>query len=55
MSRFHRVSLSFLVPAVLWLLSVIPVHGTDEAYVIGAADVLEIQKTRLRYSANIDG
>src|SRR5436309_5312154 len=43
MSRFHRVSLSFLVPAVLWLLSVIPVHGTDEAYVIGAADVLEVQ------------
>jgi len=43
MSRFRRLPLSSIVPVLLSLFSVIPAQGADEAYVIGAADVLEIQ------------
>ena len=43
MSRFRRLPLSSIVPVLLSLFSVIPAHAADEAYVIGAADVLEVQ------------
>jgi len=43
MSRFRRLPLSSIVPVLLSLFSVIPAHAVDEAYVIGAADLLEVQ------------
>ena len=43
MSRFRRLALSSVVPVLLSLFSVIPAHAVDEAYVIGAADLLEVQ------------
>ena len=43
MSRFRRLPLSSIVPVLLSLFSVIPAHAADEAYVIGAADLLEVQ------------
>jgi polysaccharide export outer membrane protein len=43
MSRFRRLPLPFVGLALLCLVSIIPANGADEAYVIGAADALEIQ------------
>jgi len=43
MSRLRRLPLSFIIPVLLSLFSVVPAQGADEAYVIGAADVLEVQ------------
>jgi polysaccharide export outer membrane protein len=43
MRRCHRLSLPALVIALVWLLAAVPGHGADEPYVIGAADVLEVQ------------
>ena len=43
MSRFRRLPLSSIVPVLLSLFSVVPAHAVDEAYVIGAADLLEVQ------------
>jgi len=43
MSRFRRLPLSSIVPVLLSLFSVVPAHAVDEAYVIGAADLLEDQ------------
>src|SRR2546422_4450906 len=43
MSRLRRLPLSFIIPVLLSLFSVVPARGADEAYVIGAADVLEVQ------------
>ena len=43
MRRFRRLPLSSIVPVLLSLFSVIPAHAVDEAYVIGAADLLEVQ------------
>jgi polysaccharide biosynthesis/export protein len=43
MRRVHRLPLPPLVAVLLCLLSAMSARGADEAYVIGAADVLEIQ------------
>jgi len=43
MSRVHRIPLASVFLGLLSLLSVIPAHATEEPYVIGAADLLEIQ------------
>ena len=43
MSRCRWLSLSSLVPVLPCLILLIPVHAADETYVIGAADVLEVQ------------
>ena len=43
MSRFRWTPLWTVVATLVWLHSVAQVHGADEAYVIGASDVLEIQ------------
>ena len=43
MSRLRRLPLSSIVPVLLSLFSVIPARAADEAYVIGAADLLEVQ------------
>lgn len=43
MRRYCRLQLSSIVILLAALLYVIPSHAADEAYVIGTADVLEIQ------------
>jgi polysaccharide biosynthesis/export protein len=43
MSCFHRLLLSSIGAMLVWLLSVITSPAADQAYSIGAADVLEIQ------------
>jgi polysaccharide export outer membrane protein len=43
MSRWRRLPLPPFLLALLCLVYVVSAHGADEAYVIGAADVLEVQ------------
>jgi polysaccharide biosynthesis/export protein len=43
MSHFRRFELVSVVFLLVWLPTVLSAHAADEAYVIGAADVLEVQ------------